>query len=319
MPLSLPNLDDRTYNDLVEEARARIPALAPEWTNHNASDPGVTLVELFAYLSESLIYRLNRVTDANVETFLRLIDPNWTPTPGRALAEEVGAAVRELRRPERAVTCEDFERRSLEAGAGAARARCVPERDLAAADPAARDAERRGWVSVVLVPRADVTAADFRDKTLPAVRLHLDSRRLLTTQVSVVGPVLVGFGVRLTLNLMPDAVEEDVRTRATAALARFFHELEGGREGAGWPFGRDVYVSEIYELLDGVPGVDFVTRTTDANNAQLDEIYPADPAQGARLVRNSANEVAQLTLAAYELPRWRADISAVTLARKSRF
>ena len=74
MPINLPNLDDRTFADLVEEAQALIPVYEPQWTNHNASDPGITLVELFAYLTEILIYRLNRVTDANVSAFLKLID-----------------------------------------------------------------------------------------------------------------------------------------------------------------------------------------------------------------------------------------------------
>ena len=46
-----------------------IPAWAPAWTNHNASEPGITLIELFAYLSEMLLYRLNRVGDANVIEF----------------------------------------------------------------------------------------------------------------------------------------------------------------------------------------------------------------------------------------------------------
>ena len=58
MPLNLPNLDDRDYNSLVQEALALIPAHAPEWTDHNPSDPGITLVELFAYLTEMLIYRV---------------------------------------------------------------------------------------------------------------------------------------------------------------------------------------------------------------------------------------------------------------------
>ena len=74
MPLQLPNLDDRRYADLVEEARALIPTYTPEWTNHNPSDPGITLIELFAFLSEMLLYRLNRVTAANILSFLKLLN-----------------------------------------------------------------------------------------------------------------------------------------------------------------------------------------------------------------------------------------------------
>ena len=80
MPLQLPNLDDRRYADLVEEARSLIPTFAPEWTNHNPSDPGITLIELFAFLSEMLIYRLNRVTARNVLSFLKLLNgTDWNP------------------------------------------------------------------------------------------------------------------------------------------------------------------------------------------------------------------------------------------------
>jgi hypothetical protein len=57
MSLQLPNLDDRSYEDLVQEALALIPTHAPQWTNHNPSDPEITLVELFAFLTEATIYR----------------------------------------------------------------------------------------------------------------------------------------------------------------------------------------------------------------------------------------------------------------------
>src|SRR4051794_41769612 len=56
-------LDDRRFQDLVSEARTRIHRSCPEWTDHNVSDPGITLVELFAWMTEMTIYRLNRVPD----------------------------------------------------------------------------------------------------------------------------------------------------------------------------------------------------------------------------------------------------------------
>ena len=73
MPLTLPNLDDRRYQDLVTEALARIPVHNPEWTNFNESDPGVTLVEVFAFLTESLLYRANQIPERNRRKFLQLL------------------------------------------------------------------------------------------------------------------------------------------------------------------------------------------------------------------------------------------------------
>jgi hypothetical protein len=73
MSLPIPNLDDKTFEQLFEEARLLIPRFAREWTDHNFSDPGITMIDLFAWLSEMQIYRLNRVTDANYLKFLRLV------------------------------------------------------------------------------------------------------------------------------------------------------------------------------------------------------------------------------------------------------
>jgi Baseplate J-like protein len=73
MPLTIPNLDDRKYQDLLSEALARIPVHNPEWTNFNKSDPGVTIVELFAFLTESLLYRANQIPERNRRKFLSLL------------------------------------------------------------------------------------------------------------------------------------------------------------------------------------------------------------------------------------------------------
>ncbi len=73
MPLLAPNLDDRRYQDIFDDARSRIPKYLPEWTDHNLSDPGITLLELFSWLSEMILYRLNKVPDANYIAFLRLM------------------------------------------------------------------------------------------------------------------------------------------------------------------------------------------------------------------------------------------------------
>ena len=68
MPLQIPSIDDRRYQDLVTEALARIPVHNPEWTNFNKSDPGVTLIELFAFLTENLLYRATRFPSATGES-----------------------------------------------------------------------------------------------------------------------------------------------------------------------------------------------------------------------------------------------------------
>ncbi len=68
-----PNLDDRTFDDLVTEAKSLIPRFCPEWTDHNTSDLGITLIELFAWIAEGVIYRLNQVPEKNYIAFLNLL------------------------------------------------------------------------------------------------------------------------------------------------------------------------------------------------------------------------------------------------------
>ena len=68
-----PKLDDRTYADIIAEAVRLIPRYCPEWTDHNVSDPGVTLIELFAWMVEGMLYQLNRVPEKTYITLLELL------------------------------------------------------------------------------------------------------------------------------------------------------------------------------------------------------------------------------------------------------
>jgi hypothetical protein len=134
MPLTLPELDDRRYADLVEEARGLLVGLAPSLTNHNPSDPIVTIAELFAYFTDALLFRLNYVTDDNRRAFLRLLNgPEWqAPAHRDGLDAEVRRTVLQLRSVQRAVTAADYELLAREADAAGhiARVRCVPGFDL---------------------------------------------------------------------------------------------------------------------------------------------------------------------------------------------
>ncbi|WP_224245078.1 LamG-like jellyroll fold domain-containing protein [Hyalangium gracile] len=493
--LKLPQLDDLTYAQLVEEARALIPMLSPGWTDHNPSDPGISLLEMFAWLTEMTVYRLDQVPERSYWTFLELLNgPGWerpVNTGADALETAMRDTVRELRERYRAVTCEDFEHLVLEdwkgAGVRVRRAHCVAERNLlksasdtalghmslvvvpdapwparwawgraglvpAPPEPAflltfggetafvalglygdefsedttfsawihpldlgkgrqmlfsrgglegsalvlepdgslsfslagvrqlssqpgliqegtwthisitrthmedgatfrlhlsgrvvgeaalqgaiplsaaplplrlggpstdARDGKVysfSGFISDVCLwrmartvgqladdlkrlPRGDDDAlvacfpcddgppgnvvrnlksggqdgqgqgTSWRDATLPlaapsallnALHAFLDERRLLTTKHHVLAPASVQVNLSAELYLRSDALPQTVIQDASFALQRYLHPLTGGRDGKGWPFGRSIYLSEVYEVLSGVPGVDFV-------------------------------------------------------------
>ena len=86
MPLPAPPILERDYDEILDEALARIPVHTPEWTNFTESDPGVTLVQLFAFMTESLLYRANRIPERNRARFLRLLGVGLQPaTPATGI------------------------------------------------------------------------------------------------------------------------------------------------------------------------------------------------------------------------------------------
>jgi predicted phage baseplate assembly protein len=79
MSLPSPNLDDRKFQDIVDDVKRQIGLRCPEWTDHNVSDPGVTLVELFAWMAEMTLFRLNQVPEKNYLKFLEMLGVTLEP------------------------------------------------------------------------------------------------------------------------------------------------------------------------------------------------------------------------------------------------
>lgn len=249
MPIPLPDLDDHTFDDLMAEAQAMIPALTPAWTNFNESDPGMVLLELLAWLSEMLLYQVDQVSEANTEAFLALLnEPGWQRDEGQSLETAVFATMTRLRRRYRAVTLADYERLVQDNfGDRVARVRCTPVYE--------DDKPKPGHLNVVIVPRQ----ARDADRLHREISAFLDPRRLLTVQHRVVAPA--SLPVWFTIRLAP---REDVRPcaalrQAGRALRVYFDSRRGGPDGDGWPFGRALRRGDLFALLDRLDGVDYVS------------------------------------------------------------
>jgi hypothetical protein len=84
--LPFPNLDDRSFEEIFEQARSLIPKYCPEWTDYNESDPGITLIQLFAWMTEIILYRLNQVPEKNYLSFLELVGVSLrSPEPAKTV------------------------------------------------------------------------------------------------------------------------------------------------------------------------------------------------------------------------------------------
>jgi len=195
---------------------------------------------------------------------------------------------RTLRHRDRAVTPEDYEDLALLASTEVARALCVPLLDLQ--DDPLRATPAPGAVSLVVVPRTGDA------KPLPALELlarvgaYLGSRIPATASLSVVGPLYIRVDVAAEIALtVPEgagAVERAVRAR----LEAFLHPLSGGLAQAGWDFGRAPHRSDLYALIEAVPGVDHV-RFLQINEV---EDQPGVRATARFLVFSGTHEIAVL-------------------------
>jgi hypothetical protein len=436
--LPVPNIDDKRFDELVDEMLAAIPVYDPNWTDYNATDPGVTLVELFAWLADMLVYRANRVAPPQAEAFLRLINgPGWVRDPGSTLAEDIRRSVLALRHEKRAVTARDYEARIKEFSLAAerayrsriVRAMCLPHRDIDASTPARRAVPAPGTVSNIVLsgeefakveltiggkttsataraaipaglpialpsavgdcidlalPREfgailfslaqagrdyrlefkyssadnswDAFAADnlidytfgwmqsgaivFRSPSgwakrttpddseywvriecigaptvaalanrivprnaytdpelLQAISADLEPRRLLGTRNVVGDPYWAPVIPDVLICAEPDQPTEAVRARICGAIRDFLDPWNGGSDGAGWPLGRAIYLSDMDQLLVGVDGVRQVL------GVQLRSASPSEPrTEPGKVIYSSDGSQIGLWIADYQLP-----------------
>jgi len=182
------------------------------------------------------------------------IDRVRNPVPaGGGSDQESLDAVKErgplvLKHRDRAVSFEDYEWLAREASLQVARARCLPARDAATA----------GQVRLILVPDSDEGMPVPSPGLLRLVQERLDARRILTADLRLLSPTYVE--VSVAAEVVPVSLDEAdvVGSRVADRLTAYLHPLRGGSGGSGWPFGRDVYVSEIAAVIERTDGVDYL-------------------------------------------------------------
>ncbi|MBD2359079.1 putative baseplate assembly protein [Tolypothrix sp. FACHB-123] len=223
-----------------------------------------------------LAYRTGGGKEGNVQVgslqFLKSAVPyvtsvtNYKPAINGADAESLEQAVikapRILRTRDRAVTAEDFEVLTQQAGAGAiARVRCLP----------ALANTQAGTVSLLVVPQANTDTliegiAPAQFALSPALQdqilQYLDDRKLLGVQIRLLEPDYVGVSVQTEVILEPTyenpLARAEILRNLRIALYKYLNPLTGGTEGKGWPFGRPVYPSDIIALMQQTPGVRYL-------------------------------------------------------------
>lgn len=179
----------------------------------------------------------------------------------------------------RAVTIEDYQWMVLQEFSQVARARCIPtalpgENGELEFDP--------GAATVIVVPDSTESRPQASRALLRRIGEYLKEKTLGTIvhKIHVIGP---GFReISVTAHVIPGVPEESgiVEGRIMKNLQAFFHPLTGGESGKGWEFGRDIYISEVYAIIEGTEGVDVVKKAFFTDRPTIDYIQVADNALG---------------------------------------
>jgi len=201
---------------------------------------------------------------------------NFKPATGGTDEESIDEAferfIRDLRVPYRAVTSEDFEYIARETpGLRVAQAKAIPNFNSIS------NTEEEGTVTVVVVPFSPLNTFENTPEPstdfINAVDKHLNKHRLLGTFVCVVPPKYIKVKVQVTLGISKGFSETEIRKKVIGKLELFLHPIKGDFSGKGWPVGKNVYRSEIYQLITEIEGVDFVEKIEicDTKGAKLEK------------------------------------------------
>lgn len=184
---------------------------------------------------------------------------NMLPATGGASKETLEEASirarKELKTAYRAVTSEDYEFLSRATpGLRVARAKAIP---LFAPESGPNSPAS---VTVVVVPYSEAAKPVPGKGFLETVSSHLCKHRLITSNIHVIPPGYVKVSVQVVVLLKAGFNPNEMRSNIIEALRLFLHPLKGGGDGQGWPFGKTVFRSELFELIEKVPGVDCVAK-----------------------------------------------------------
>ena len=254
MPIQLPNLDDRNYDQLVKETEGLIARYFPEYTDVGPADPAVAVNELFCYFFDIVSYQINRVTPETRRNFASLlgIPKDYDHPP----EESIGLALAKLSRQNRAVTSADIEAIVIEVS----KTICV--------EPVQRVRVLPGERVRVYVLQPDISKTSSK-KRQQQLQRQQDLQRLYD-YLRLCGPIGTNFSVENTPYLNASISAEVVKRRdstitndamSTAIQKRietFLDPLLGGSAGKGMEYGQPLTRGDIYELIEGMPGVDHV-------------------------------------------------------------
>jgi len=311
MKIKIPDLD-KNYEDLIDELVQSIPNFSADWTNFNPSDPGITLLELFSYIAECLIYRSNQVTEKTYFNFFQLIAGARQLDPLDGLQADLLDQVKKWEKNQqadfptiramverywgytnRAISTRDFYALAMEAYFSVDTAIPAPninyrELTLGQLEQIRRVVvipdEEHSAINVLLNPDPK-RALDFEALRL-AVKNNLITKRPIGTVINVrmvyYTSVCLYMALTISSSVAAKTVEDTIRTKIKAYL----NSITGGNDHKGWPMGKSLALYELKLIAEDVEGVEEVDEVC------LDPYEVVDEDDEKQLLKNLGQETA---------------------------
>lgn len=282
MPLQLPDLASKTYSDIMDEMLVSIPKYSDTWTNFNPSDPGITLLELFSWIADMTLYRINRVPEDSYINFLELVagtskpehvnlalenlksDPAADRTKIKLLEflreieegkqkeipEIRAAALKFLTSSYRAITEDDFERLAIEA----------TENDIIKVKRAVVIGKPEKVEIIVISDPIYRKNNEIYSGLLKKVKEYLSPRRLIGTRIEVKVPAYTNIKIDLRVTIQYQYDAKDVIKEINDRILEYLHPLTGGHDKKGWPYNRRLTIYDLDRIVEEIDGVDYVNE-----------------------------------------------------------
>jgi hypothetical protein len=294
MPIKIPDLAARNYKDILDEMISSIPRYSEKWTNYNPSDPGITILEILAWIFDTNLYRINRIPEESYINFMRLIagasgkevnlllgklrkDQNSdrhhiefleflkeieenkrTGLPARDIQEMKAAALRFLTSDYRAVTQENFITLAIEATQNRADGEPKVKRAIIHGFP-------DGKVEIIII-------SDRRDEyneLISIVKDYLEPRRLICTKIIVKEPVYSPIKIYIEITCLTSSKSSLIIKKLRKNIQDFLDPVTGGDDKKGWPYGRPVSIYELFRIIEETEGVDHADKVILDDNPDL--------------------------------------------------
>jgi predicted phage baseplate assembly protein len=212
-------------------------------------------------------------------------EPAWGGLDAETLESAMMRVPAILRSRDRAVTESDFEYLALQAlPAAIGRVKCLQP------EPSQAGRVAPGQVYVLVIPRVaqpegylEPEALDLDQEHVQALTAYLDERRMLTTRLDIRSPAYYWVACNVQLRIAPGADRDAVEAEVLGRLHRFLNPLVGGASGEGWDFGRDLFVSDVYQSLQGIRNVQFI-RSVEMYAAQPGGAPRGDPVESLEVI-----------------------------------